>query len=571
MKTHLDWVAHASRVPAIASSQSRTLVLTSFSSLRLSVEKGRFGETPNQHARRVRYPDSPSPYCHKVDMSYLDLLKLAAPEAIVTLTALVVLAIGLTTSRGTAVAGVSIAKPQNAAGTAAPTAFCALVAVLGLIVAIGAALVLPQNAMLFRGMLVISPLNSLFQIVCLILALFTILLASRETPNYGEYLAIVLLAAIGLLLLVSSEELLMIFIGLELTGLSLYLMTAFDKTDIRSAEAGLKYFLFGSTASAFTLFGLSFIYGMAGTTSLADIAANLAGQSLSPLLFAGMVMTLVGFAFKIAAAPFHLWAPDAYQGAPVSSAAFIASGSKVASFVVLGKIVLIGFGPVHGSADWHAMIAGWSPVLAVLAAFSILIGNLVALVQTNLRRLLAYSAVAHAGYTLLGIIAGGREGFSATLFYTTIYAFTLIGAFGVVALVRRETGGDELQNFAGLRARSPLLAGCMAVFMLSLAGLPPLAGFFGKFYLFSAAFRAGPNHGLLWLVALALFGSLISLYYYLIVLKVIFQTQGAEARSLSPFAQNRLSRLTIVFAAAIVLSLGITPQFLVARILAALP
>ena len=243
----------------------------------------------------------------------------------------------------------------------------------------------------------------------------------------------------------------------------------------------------------------------------------------------------------------------------------------MASFVVLGKIVLVGFGPVHGSADWHAMVAGCSPVLAVLAAFSILLGNLVALVQTNLRRLLAYSAVAHAGYTLLGIIAGGREGFSATLFYTTIYAFTLIGAFGVVALVRRATGGDDLQNFAGLRARSPLLAGCMAVFMLSLAGLPPLAGFFGKFYLFSAAFRAGAHHGLLWLVAIALFGSLISLYYYLIVLKVIFQTEGgAEARSLSSPAQNGLSKLTIVLAAAIVLFLGIAPQFLVARIIAAL-
>ena len=243
----------------------------------------------------------------------------------------------------------------------------------------------------------------------------------------------------------------------------------------------------------------------------------------------------------------------------------------MASFVVLGKIVLIGFGPVHGSADWHAMVAGWSPILAVLAAFSILIGNLVALVQTNLRRLLAYSAVAHAGYTLLGIIAGGREGFSATLFYTTIYSFTLIGAFGVVALVRRETGGDDLQDFAGLSARSPLLAGCMAVFMLSLAGLPPLAGFFGKFYLFSVAFRAGANHGLLWLVALALFGSLISLYYYLIVLKVIFQTQSAETHPLSSPEQNRLSRLTIVFAAAVVLFLGIAPQFLVARILDALP
>src|SRR5881275_3492840 len=463
-------------------------------------------------------------------MSYLDLLKLAAPEAIVTLTALVVLVIGLTTNRGTVVAGVSVAmlKPA-AAGTAAATRFCTLVGALGLIIAIEAIVLLPSHANLFHGMLVISPLNSLFQIVCLVLAFFTVLLASREIPNYSEYLAIVLLATIGLLLLVSSEELLMIFIGLELTGLSLYLMTAFDKTDIRSAEAGLKYFLFGSTASAFTLFGLSFIYGMAGTTSLTAIGQKFATQSMQPLLFVGILMTLVGLAFKVAAAPFHLWAPDAYQGAPVPSAAFIASGSKVASFVVLGKIVLVGFGPVHGSADWHAMVAGWSPMLAALAALSILVGNLVALAQTNLRRLLAYSAVAHAGYTLLGLVAGGRAGFSATLFYTTIYAFTLIGAFGVVALVRRETGGDDLRNFAGLRARSPLLAGSMSIFLLSLAGLPPFPGFFGKFYLFSAAFRAGGSHGLLWLVALALFGSFVSLYYYLIVLKVIFVDQRSSS------------------------------------------
>src|SRR5438874_253133 len=405
-------------------------------------------------------------------MSYLELLKLASPEAIVTLTALVVLAIGVASERGTVVAGVSPAKPQErAAGTAASTVVCTLVAVAGLIVAITAIVMLPPNADLFRGMLVISPLNSLFKIVCLVLALLTIPLASRETSNYGEYLA----------------------------------------------------------------------------------------------------MILLGFAFKIAAAPFHLWAPDAYQGAPVSSAAFIASGSKVASFVVLGKIMLVGFSPIHGSADWHAMVVGWSPVLAMLAAFSILLGNLVALVQTNLRRLLAYSAVAHAGYTLLGLIAGGREGFGATLFYTTIYAFTLLGAFGVVALVRRETGGDDLQNFAGLSARSPLLAGCMAVFMLSLAGLPPLAGFFGKFYLFSVAFGAGPSHGLLWLVVVALFGSLISLYYYLIVLKLIFQTQNVEKFTASPIAHSALPRVTIALAAAIVLCLGIAPQFLVSRIIAALP
>ena len=485
-------------------------------------------------------------------MSYLELLKVASPEIVVVVTALVVLAVGLASTRASGI--------------------CFFVAALGLALAIGAVLMLPRNATLFHGMLVISPLNSLFKIICLALAFFTVLLAYAKNSlrNHGEYLAIILLATIGLMLLVGSEELLMIFIGLELTGLSLYVMVAFEKTDVRSAEAGLKYFLFGSTASAFTLFGISFIYGMSGTTGLAAVGQKLATQSIQPLLFVGIVMTLVGFAFKIAAAPFHLWAPDAYQGAPVPSAAFIASGSKVASFVVLGKIVLVGFGPVHGSAAWHAMIAGWAPVLAVLAALSIVIGNLVALAQSNVRRLLAYSAVAHAGYTLLGLVAGGRDGFSATLFYTTAYGFTLVGAFGVVALVRRETGGDDLQNFAGLWSRSPLLAGCMSIFMLSLAGLPPLAGFFGKFYLFSVALRAGANHGLLWLVVLALFGSLVSLYYYLIVLKVIFTDQSGDAAT-SPVASlhsdiELLQRITLSVLAIVVFLLGVMPGILLTEI-----
>ena len=386
--------------------------------------------------------------------------------------------------------------------------------------------------------------------------------SEKSLRNHGEYLAIILLATTGLMLLVGSEEFLMIFIGLELLGLSLYVMAAFDKTDLRSAEAGLKYFLFGSTASAFTLFGISFVYGMSGTTSLAAIAEKLTSASVQPLLAVGIIMTLVGFAFKIAAAPFHLWAPDAYQGAPVPSAAFIASASKVASFVVLGKIVLVGFAPVHGGA-------AWSPVLATLAALSILVGNLVALAQTNVRRLLAYSAVAHAGYTLLGLVAGGRDGFSATLFYTTIYAVTLVGAFSVVALVRRETGGDDFSDFSGLWSRSPLLAGCMSIFILSLAGIPPLAGFFGKFYLFSAALSAGGNQGLLWLVALALSGSLISLYYYLIVLKVIFVDETAAQTSVVKV--DLLSRLSLTLLALLVLLLGITPETLAARIIASLP
>ncbi len=511
-------------------------------------------------------------------MSYLELLKLASPEAIVVITALVILTIGLTTGREAVGATVSPAQPtRNAGGTssARSAGLCSFVAVLGLAVAIGAVLMLPRNATLFAGMLVITPLTSLFKIICMALAFFTVLLTTSEKSlrHRGEYLAIVLLATVGLMLLVGSEEFLMIFIGLELLGLSLYVMAAFDKSDLRSAEAGLKYFLFGSTSSAFTLFGISLIYGMSGTTGLAAISAKLATASVQPLLAVAIVMTLVGFAFKIAAAPFHLWAPDAYQGAPVPSAAFIASGSKVASFVVLGKIVLIGFAPVHGSAAWHSMVAGWSPVLAVLAALSILLGNLVALAQSNVRRLLAYSAVAHGGYTLIGLVAGGRDGFSAALFYTTTYAITLVGAFGVVGFVRRETGGDNLANFSGLYSRSPLLAGCMAIFMLSLAGIPPLAGFFGKFYLFSAALRASPNHGLLWLVALALFGSFISLYYYLMVLKFIFVDKSAEAaldRS-SLMRPHGLAKATICLLAVAVLLLGVMPDILAAQILAAIP
>jgi NADH-quinone oxidoreductase subunit N len=483
-------------------------------------------------------------------MSYFELLKLASPETIVVVTALAVLAVGLTKSN--------------------PKTICSLVTAAGLAIAAVAVLMLPGHATLFGGMLVISPLNSLFKIVCLALAFVTVPVAASEMSlrNNGEFLAMLLLGTVGLMLLVGAEELLTIFIGLELLGLSLYVMAAFDKIDIRSAEAGLKYFLFGSTASAFTLFGISLIYGMTGATALASIGQKLAAGNFQPLLAVGVVMTLIGFAFKIAAAPFHLWAPDAYQGAPIPSAAFIASVSKVASFVVLGKIVLVGFAPFHGSAAWHAMIAGWSPALAALAALSILLGNFVALAQTNVRRLLAYSAVAHGGYTLLGLVAGGRDGFAATLFYTTIYAVTLVGAFAVTGMVRRETGGDDLQNFAGLAARSPLAAACMSIFMLSLAGLPPLAGFFGKFYLFSVAFRA--DRGLLWLVIIALFGSFVSLYYYLIVLKFVFVERTPESHSaLAP--PRIVTNATIAVLAAAVLFFGLLPQTLAARIIGTLP
>src|SRR5213082_18292 len=509
-------------------------------------------------------------------ISYLELLKLASPETIVVITALAVLAVGLGTGRVRSTTTVStVQRARSASNSATAMRICSAVAGLGLAIAGVVVLQLPQGTTLFGGMLVITPFTSLFKIICIVLAFFTVLLiaSQKSTPHPGEYLALVLFATVGLMLLVGSEEFLMIFIGLELLGLSLYVMTAFDKTDMRSAEAGLKYLLFGSTSSAFTLFGISLIYGMTGTTSLPAISQKLASAfpTSSGLLAVGIIMTLVGFAFKIAAAPFHLWAPDAYQGAPVPSAGFIASASKVASFVVLGKIVLVGFAPVHGGAAWHAMVAGWSPMLAALAALSIVIGNLVALVQTNVRRLLAYSAVAHAGYTLLGLVSGDRTGFSAALFYATIYAFTLVGAFGVVGLVRRDTGGDDFSHFSGLAAQGPLLAACMAIFMFSLAGIPPLAGFFGKFYLFSAALHAGGNHGLLWLVGLALFGSFVSLYYYLLVLKAIFVDQpSASAPSRDHVSSDLLQRRAVAALAGIVLLLGIMPDILAARILAAM-
>jgi NADH-quinone oxidoreductase subunit N len=494
---------------------------------------------------------------------YLELLKLSSPEGILTLTVLCVLALGLA-SRGSRLP--------------------AFVAIIGIAASAVAIMLLPKTASLFNGMLVVNRLNSLVKLVCLVLSAFAIFLAQEERQNasvtsqLGEYVAMILLATLGLLLLVGSEELLMIFIGLELTGLSLYILTAFNSTDLRSPEAGLKYFLFGSTASAFTLFGLSLIYGMCGSTSLAGMVEGLSG-AFQPLLAVGIVMTLVGFGFKIAAAPFHLWAPDVYEAAPVSTAALIASASKVASFVVVAKLLLLGFGPIIGSAGWHAAAGGWSPVVAAIAALSILLGNFVALVQTNVRRLLAYSAVGHAGYSLLGIVAGTPEGFSATLFYATVYAITILGAFAVVGWVRRETGGDNISHFSALSRRFPLLSVYMTIFMLSLAGLPPLVGFFGKFYLFSAALDAGQNNGLLWLVGVALFGSFISLYYYLVIIKAMFVDEpralpaaevAASATSAGVKLDHSGERWVIGFLAAAVLILGILPDTLLARIANAL-
>ena len=496
-------------------------------------------------------------------MNYSELLGFVAPETLLVVAALGVLAIDLTTLRGEA------ATVRMRWGAWLAAFAC---------VAAGAALFLAPQGMpagYLDGMLVLNPLSRVVKVVILALTLCTALvsLESRFTEHAGEYFALLLLATVGMMFLVSTENILLVFVALELLSLSLYVMTAFNKRNVKSAEAALKYFLFGGMSAAFLLFGLSLVYGLSGELSLTKIAAALAGKPLDPLLLVALLMVLAGFGFKVAAVPFHLWAPDAYEGAPLPSAAFIASGSKVASFFILAKVMMIGFAGAAGSGAWGGYAQGWVPVLAVLAALSVVLGNLAAIAQSSVRRLLAYSAVAHAGYTLVGVLASDKaEGLAAVMFYVTTYALTTVGAFAVVAVVQERAGDDSLTAFAGLSRRSPGLAFCLMIFLLSLAGIPPLAGFFGKFFLFKAGlFVAGggtASTGLLWLVILAIAMSAVSLYYYLQVLKQVYVAAAPEgAPALVPATTTRWA---VGLLALTVLALGVTPGLLLEQLVAAL-
>jgi NADH-quinone oxidoreductase subunit N len=315
-------------------------------------------------------------------------------------------------------------------------------------------------------------------------------------------------------------------------------------------------------AAAFLLFGLSLIYGVSGELNLSRIAVKVVASGRDPLVLMAMLMVVIGFGFKVAAVPFHLWAPDAYQGAPTPSAAFIASGSKVASFFILAKVMMVGFAGAEGSGAWRGFTQGWVPILATVAALSVVLGNLAAIAQSNVKRLLAYSAVAHAGYALVGLLGSRGQGMASVLYYAVTYALTALGAFAVVASVESGGGDGRLTDFAGLRRRSPVLAFCLLIFVLSLAGIPPLAGFFGKFYLFAAGLKAGQQSlGLLWLVVLALAMSAVSLYYYLQVLKQAFVAAAPEDGSSLEVAGT--TTWTVALLALAVILLGCFPDLLV--------
>jgi NADH-quinone oxidoreductase subunit N len=362
---------------------------------------------------------------------------------------------------------------------------------------------------LFGGMFVHDSFSVFFTLLFCSVAAVSVLLSwdylKRTRIHQTEYYMLLLSATLGMILMAASNDLITVFLGLELMSIALYVMVGFRRGQLESNEAALKYFLLGAFASGFLLYGIALIYGATGTTNLAAMSAFVADSPLreNPLLIVGGLLLLTGFAFKVAAVPFHMWTPDAYEGAPTTVTAFMSAGAKAAGFAALLRVVLHSLGGVHEH---------WTPVLTAVAMLTMTVGNISALLQTSVKRMLAYSSIAHAGYLLVAVVAGGPEGASAALFYLAVYSAMNVGAFGVLALLGR--GQEErvlVADLAGLGFRQPLLGLAMTVFMLSLGGIPPTAGFMGKVYLFGVALRAG----LVPLVIVGVLNSVVSVFYYL--------------------------------------------------------
>jgi NADH-quinone oxidoreductase subunit N len=367
----------------------------------------------------------------------------------------------------------------------------------------------------------------------------------RLGAESGEYYALVLFAVAGMILLASAGDLIVVFLALELMSLSLYVLAGLFKLRLASGEASMKYFLLGAFASSFLLYGIALVYGATGTTSL-DRIGSAAGRSPQHLFLIGLGMMLVGFGFKISSVPFHMWAPDVYEGAPTSVTALIATGSKAAAFAALIRVLVGSLRVVQ--ADWTALLWG-------LAVVTMTVGNVVAIAQSNLKRMLAYSSIAHVGYMLVGLVAGGMPGAGAVLFYLLAYSFTTVGAFGVISLCER--AGEEavaVADYAGLARRHPGLAAVLGLFLLSLIGIPPLAGFVGKFYLFGSAIRAG----YLWLAVIAVLNSAVAAYYYLRVIVYMYMREPEGAPT--AYVPSLAGSLALAVALIGIVLLGVRPE-----------
>jgi NADH-quinone oxidoreductase subunit N len=362
----------------------------------------------------------------------------------------------------------------------------------------------------------------------------------------GEYLVLLLSSALGMLFLASGTEMILLYVGLELTTFPVVLLTAYCPADKKSAEGGLKFLVLAALGSAIFLFGFSLIYAVAGTTQLSALVPALVQTGSTPLVIMGLLCMLAGLGFKMALVPFHMWVPDAYEGAPTPITAFLSVASKTAGFVLAMRILATGF---------PTQLPQWSMVFAVLAAASMCLGNFAAIPQTNMKRLLAYSSIAQAGYIIMGLVAFKTLGLSAILYYLAAYVVTNLAAFGVVIAIERSSSSVELSAYYGLAQRSPRLALVMLLALLSLAGIPPLAGFTAKFYLFAAVY----SEGYVWLVILAVLNSALSLYYYLRVIRAIYiqkPTPDAAPIGTVPVALT----IVLVITTLGILSLGVYPS-----------
>jgi NADH-quinone oxidoreductase subunit N len=402
-----------------------------------------------------------------------------------------------------------------------------------------------------HGLLAVDRFALFFKILFLVAAGITVLMSmpylAVEGASPGEYYFLVLCATLGMMIVSGGIDLITIFIGLETMTVSFYILAGFIKPSQRSNEAAVKYFLLGAFSVGILLYGMSLMYGLSGTTSLRAMASAFAGQEHDPRLVLAVILVVAGVGFKIAAVPFHMWAPDVYEGAPTPITAFLSVGSKAASFAMLLRIFLEGL---------PAMSDKWRLLFYVLSIITMTVGNFAALTQTNLKRMLAYSSIAHAGYVLIGVVAGTPRGVTATLIYLLIYSFMQLGAFAVIVLMRRRDEiGDELKDFSGLAFRNPFAAFAMLLFMLSLGGIPPTAGFMGKFWLFSAAVDAGYY----WLALIGVLNSAVSLYYYIRV--VVFMYLKKETIGSVPRTSPALA-LALAVAVVATLVLGVYPRLL---------
>lgn len=437
-----------------------------------------------------------------------------------------------------------------------------LVAILSLI-ALAAAIVLsinswgpvlvPDRGMVRYGIhdsVVLDRFSLFFYLVLSLIGMLTILLSMgylhNAAPDQGEYYSLVLFSVLGMMLMAAGGDLIVIFLGLETFSLALYTLAGFWKTELRSNESALKYLLLGAFASGFFLYGIALIYGATGTTVLRQITAFLAdGHPPAPLFMIGGGLLLVGFGFKIASVPFHMWAPDVYEGAPTSVTAFMIAGTKAAAFAAFLRVFLLALPALH---------MRWSVAIWVLAVLTMTLGNLVALVQSNIKRMLAYSSIAHAGYLLVALVAGGSSGIASILFYLVAYALMNLGVFAVIIAVQdRERERLLLTDYAGLGWQQPVLAACMAVFMFSLSGIPPTAGFMGKLYIFSAAL-AGDYPGL---AVIGVLNSVVSVYFYLRVIVIMYMSEAASPPPL--VAASAAAVLAVLVSVLGTLHLGLFP------------